>query len=341
MKTERKVARRIAEAGHVLVVCHVSPDGDAIGSMLALGLALRQHNQRATLVCADPVPDQQRHLPDWQSIVTLRREAADGTSLQARPLPLDPECPYDLVISLDCSDIARLGQAYDTEALARVPIINIDHHATNVNFGVVNWVEPGAAATAQLLTRLVPALGIPITADVATCLLNGILTDTLGFRTPNTTTEVMAAAIQLMDAGASLSGLTDHIFNRRPLDTIRIWAMALQHLHLEGRILWGEITLAMRQQVGYREDGDAGLVNFLNTASEADMAVVFDELADGQINVSMRATPSYDISQVALSLGGGGHAQAAGCTLGGPLAAARHQVLSMLQEAWQAQTRGR
>jgi len=338
MKTEQKVAQRISEAGNILVVCHVSPDGDAIGSMLALGLALRQRKQRVTLVCADPVPDQQRHLPGWESIVTLRQEARDATPQVAKPLPYDPAAPFDLVISLDCSDIARLGQAYDSGILAGIPIINIDHHATNVSFGDINWVEPGAAATAQLLTRLICALGIPIAPDVATCLLNGILADTLGFRTPNTGTEVMETAIQLMDAGASLADLTSRIFNRRPLETIRIWAMALQDLHLEGRILWGEITQAMRQQAGYRDNGDAGLVNFLNTASEADMAVVFDELPDGQVNVSMRAAARYDVSQIALNLGGGGHAQAAGCTLGGPLPVARKQVLSMLHEAWKAQT---
>jgi phosphoesterase RecJ-like protein len=148
----------------------------------------------------------------------------------------------------------------------------------------------------------------------------------------------METAIQLMNAGASLSDLTELIFNRRPLATIQMWSMALQSLHLEGRILWSEIRQSMRSHIGYREDGDAGLVSFLNTASEADIAVIFDELQDGQVNVSMRAGPEYDVSQVAFSLGGGGHAQAAGCTLSGPLEAVRTQVLQMLHEAWDTQT---
>jgi phosphoesterase RecJ-like protein len=117
--------------------------------------------------------------------------------------------------------------------------------------------------------------------------------------------------------------------------------MALQSLCLEGHVLWSEITQDMRERIGYRENGDAGLVNFINTANEADIAVVFDELRDGKINVSMRAIPGYDVSQVAFNLGGGGHAQAAGCTLAGPLEAAREQVLSMLHEAWDAQTMNR
>jgi phosphoesterase RecJ-like protein len=188
-----------------------------------------------------------------------------------------------------------------------------------------------------MLVRLIRELRIYLNQDIATCLLNGILTDTLGFRTSSTTPEVMETAIQLMNAGASLSDLTEQIFNRRPLATIQMWSMALQDLCLEGHILWSEIRQDMRERIDYREDGDAGLVNFLNTACEADIAVVFDELQDGTINVSMRAVPGYDISQVAFGLGGGGHAQAAGCTLAGPLNVARAQVLSMLHEAWDSQ----
>jgi len=114
--------------------------------------------------------------------------------------------------------------------------------------------------------------------------------------------------------------------------------MALQRMQLEGRIVWSEITQEMRQSTGYMEEGDAGLVNFLGAADEADIAVVFSELDGGQVDVSMRASPKYDVSEVALSLGGGGHPQAAGCTLPGPLTAVRGRVLSLLEQAWRAQT---
>jgi phosphoesterase RecJ-like protein len=147
----------------------------------------------------------------------------------------------------------------------------------------------------------------------------------------------MATATELMNAGASLSQLTERIFNHRPIETIHMWALALQGLQLEGRILWSEITQAMRQSVGYCENGDAGLVNFICTADAADMAVIFDELDDGLVNVSMRAVPGYDVSLVALELGGGGHPQAAGCTLSGPLPAVRSEVLSLLRKAWHTQ----
>ena len=316
---EALAARRISDADRVLAICHVSPDGDAIGSLLGLGLALQKMGKRVVMACSDPVPVMYRHLPHWDEIVR------------------SPSGDFDLVVSLDCSDLERLGKAYDAAALAGVPIVNIDHHATNVNFGVVNWVDTTAAATAQMLARLLDVLGVPLDREIATCLLNGILTDTLGFRTPSTTPQVMETAIELMNAGASLSQLTDRIFNHRPLATIRMWSMALQNLHLEGRVLWSQITQDIRRYVGYEENGDAGLVKFLNTANEADIAVVFDEMADGRVNVSMRAGPGYDVSQVALALGGGGHPQAAGCTLFGPLEEVREKVLSLLHRAWEEQ----
>jgi phosphoesterase RecJ-like protein len=313
---EHQAAKLISSAKRVLLICHVSPDGDAIGSLLGLGLALRRRNQDVVMACADPVPDVLCYLPHCRDIV----ESPDGA--------------FDLVISLDCSDLQRLGAAYDRQRLAGIPIANIDHHQTNVEFGQLNWVESDAAATAQLLVRLIAALDVPLDFEIATCLLNGIVTDTRGFRTSNTTPQVMRTVSKLMEAGASLPELTDRIFNHRPMGTIRLWSLALPRMHLDRRILWGEITQDMRREADYQGDGDAGLVNFMSTADEADIAVVFDELDDGRVNVSMRAMPGYDVSQVALELGGGGHAQAAGCTLPGPVEEARMRVLERLQTAW-------
>jgi phosphoesterase RecJ-like protein len=325
MKIVKQTTERIASAQRVLVVCHVSPDGDAIGSLLGLGLALEPHKQ-VTMICPDPVPEEHRHLPRCETITG----------------PLERwECPPaqgTVLISLDCSALDRLGKAYDADGLSGIPIVNIDHHPTNSLFGDANWVEPAAAATSQMLVHLIEALRIPLSIDIATCLLHGILSDTLGFRTSNTTADVLRTATRLVEAGAPLAYLTDRIFNRRPLSMIHMWTQALLRLELKDRIACSEITQSMRRDVGYEQDGDAGLVNFINTTNEADIAVVFSELQDGQINVSIRSAVGYDISQVALQLGGGGHAQAAGCTLPGPLQDAKAQVLPLLRQAWNAQT---
>jgi phosphoesterase RecJ-like protein len=320
MPMKHQAARRIAEAERILIISHISPDGDAIGSLLGLGLALLPRKASVVMACADPVPEQYRQLPHWDWIVQT------------------PRGEFDLVISLDCSDVQRMGSAYDVEALAGLPLLNIDHHKTNLLFGTVNWVEPTAAATAQVLVSLMRELELPFTVETATCLLFGIITDTLGFRTPNTTAEVLEAAVELTRAGAPFVELTDWAFGHRSLGAIRVWASALQHMQLEGHVLWSEITQEMRRSAGHLEEGDAGLVSFLATADEADIAVVFKELDDGRVDVSMRANPAYDVSGVALSLGGGGHPQAAGCTLPGPLSAARVSVLPLLEQAWHAQS---
>ncbi|MBN1936154.1 MAG: bifunctional oligoribonuclease/PAP phosphatase NrnA [Anaerolineae bacterium] len=316
----KQAAQQIASASNILICCHVAPDGDAIGSLLGLGLALRQTGRRVTMSCSDPVPQSCRHLPHWEAITQSPGYAN-----------------LDLVISLDCGDLERLGSVYNAEALAGVPIANIDHHATNTRFGQTNWVDTQAAATAQMLVYLIEELGIFFSIDVATCLLNGILTDTLGFRTANTTAEVMDTATKLMRAGAPLTSLTDSIYNRRPMSVVQMWSAALQDMHLEGRIIWSQITLELRQRVGYNENGSSGLVSFLCSVDEVDIAVIFEEAENGQVNVSMRAAPGFSVSQIAFVLGGGGHPQAAGCSIHAAMPEAREQVLSLLRQAWQEQ----
>ena len=313
-------AQLIRQARNILVICHIMPDGDAIGSLLGLGWALHKLGKEHTLACADSVPDSFAYLPGSEAIVA------------------HPEGNYDLVISLDCSDLKRLGAACDQNSLRGVPIINIDHHVTNVGFGSVNWVDPSLAATAQMVLTLIERLRVPLDPTIATCLLNGIVTDTRGFRTPNTTPDVMEAATRLMAAGASLPEITDRVFNRRPLAMLRLWGKALGAVQLDGRIIWTEISQAMRRECGLDSDSDDGLVSFLTSANEADVGIVFTEKNDGSIDVSMRSMPGIDISSVAMHLGGGGHPQAAGCNLSSSLTEARERVLAELRRSLLEQT---
>ena len=313
-----------------------------MGSLLGLGLAIERmpgKPKTVYLACADPVRQDARHLPEWERVVTPESPSwAARADWLATPLGAANQCA---VISVDCSSLDRLGAAYDTSLWAGLPLLNIDHHPTNTCFGQLNWVEPEAAATAQLLVRLIRAMNVPLDVDIATCLLHGILTDTQGFRTSNTSPAVLRTAVELMDHGAPFTALNDLIFNRRPLSAIQLWGQALQRLTLHGRILSSEITEDIRRSTGYDVEGSAGLVSYLNTANEADIAVVFDACPDGTVGVSMRSALGFDVSQVAVALGGGGHAQAAGCTLPGPLLAVKEQVLSRLYEAWEEQSSSR
>jgi phosphoesterase RecJ-like protein len=210
-------------------------------------------------------------------------------------------------------------------------LINIDHHVTNVGFGDVDLVDPCASSTAEVLLRLMEHLDVSLDETLATCLLVGIVTDTRGFRTSNVTPRVMETALRLMEAGASLPYVTQHGLDSRPMVAIHLWRAALSRLRSKDGVIWTSMPLEMRRGVGYQGNGDAGLVSFLLSAEEADVSVVFVEQGDGRVEVGMRAAPGFDVSQLALRFGGGGHALAAGFAISGPLETVEERVLDALQ----------
>ena len=302
------IEKLIRNASRLLLVSHVAPDGDAIGSMLGLALLLGDQDKELTLACEDPVPDLYTWLPGSDGIV---RQASG---------------PYDLVVSLDCSDRRRMGTV-SHDGLAGVPLLNIDHHVTNTLFGTVNWVDPSSVATTQMILKLADALGWKLSPPVADCLLNGLVTDTRSFRTYNVDTEAMRAVLRLMEAGAALNEITRKVLDQRPLASVRLWGKAIDGLRTDGEVLWTAVTRDMRQRWGLSENGDSGLANFLSGVREAKAVVVFTERDNGIIDVGMRSVPGYDVARVAYRLGGGGHPQAAGCTLEGELATIKERVL--------------
>ncbi|MGD8464075.1 MAG: bifunctional oligoribonuclease/PAP phosphatase NrnA [Anaerolineae bacterium] len=310
----KRIHALIDAARRVLMITHVAPDGDAIGSLLGLGWYLQALGKLVTLACEDPVPDSYRSLPGSDRVV----QRVDGA--------------YDLVISLDCSDRRRMGSVYD-DAWTSIPVINIDHHVTNTLFGTVNWVDVSRAATAHIILDLADAYQWQTTEAIATCLLTGIVTDTRSFRTSNVDRDTVQAALHLMDAGASLSEVARRSLEQRPLSTVRLWGQAFERLHLEDGILWTEITSDMRRAVGLPENGSKGLANFLSGIREAQVVVVFAERDDDTVDVGMRSVPGIDVAQVALSLGGGGHPQASGCTLAEPLPDVKDRVLTELRRS--------
>lgn len=309
------VCAQLTAARSVLIVSHVAPDGDAIGSLLGLYALLRAQGYQATPANQDGVPRFLRFLPGWEDVVT----EAHGD--------------FDLVVALDSSDLPRLGSAFDRRRYAHLPLINIDHHVTNLGYGTVNAVDPTAASTCELVYRLALAMGWRIGPQAAQCLLTGIVTDTQGFRTANVTAALLGMAQRLMEAGASLPLITENAFGRSSLASICLWGRALANVQLEDRIIWTAIPLDARAQCYGVEQSDTGLASFLVAAEEADVSVVLTERKDGKVDVGMRAKPPFDVAQVALRLGGGGHPRAAGCTLAVNLAEAQQQVLAALKPA--------
>jgi phosphoesterase RecJ-like protein len=311
----QRIGDAIRRAHRILAITHVAPDGDAIGSLLGLGWLLQPWGKDLTLACEDHVPKIYEWLPGSAEIVTETGGA------------------YDLVLSLDCSDERRLGSVYHSEEMSTLPLINIDHHVTNTLFGTINWVDPSSVATAQMILTLAESLGWALTPTVATCLLTGLVTDTRSFRTSNVDAAAMEAGLRLIEAGAPLNQITHQVLEQRSLASIRLWGQAFGSLNLGDGVLWTEVTRDMRRHWGLDQNGDSGLANFLSGVREANVVVVFTERDDGTIDVGLRAVPGYDVSQVALRLGGGGHPQASGCSMKGELSQVRARVLAEVQHS--------
>jgi phosphoesterase RecJ-like protein len=302
----------LQRARRPLVIGHIAPDGDAIGSLLGLGWAMKEMGKWPTLACADPVPESLQFLPGAGEIVSQRKG------------------DEDLIVALDSSDLLRLGSLYDEALFAQLPVINIDHHITNVRFGSEHMIEPTAVATAQIVYRLLRRLGWPISPWSAACLLTGLITDTRSFRTPNTDAEALRTAVALIEAGAPLSEINEHLEHNLSLGMIVLWGQVLSRAQMRDGIIWVEVSRELQRECGASGSDAAGLVSFIAGAREARIAVVLTEKADGRVEVGIRSVPGVDVSAVALGLGGGGHRQAAGCTLPGPLEAARETVLARL-----------
>ncbi|GIV69680.1 DHH family phosphoesterase [Caldilinea sp.] len=301
-----------------LCVSHVNADGDAYGSVLGMTHLLRNIGLQATPVMPEPVSPDFAFLPGAEEV--LSPEAVDVAE-------------YDFIICLDMSSPDRMGALQQAAEQAQTPLLVIDHHVTNTRFGVVNWVEPNDAATCQMLTRLADKLFAPIDPDAATCLLTGIVTDTLCFRTSNTTPEVMEAATRLQRKGASLPWIVQKTLNRLPFRILRLWGDVLPGVQLRERVVWAAVTQEQLRAADC-EDDDPRLNSVLASVEEADMSAIFTEKRDETgrpiVECSFRAKPGFNVGDLAFRLGGGGHAPASGCTLPGSLAEVVDRVVALL-----------
>lgn len=308
----------------ILCVSHVGPDGDAVGSLLGMGYILEHLGKNPTLSLQDQLSDALRETPGAEKIVGPEK-VADR---------------YDLIIVLDASSADRMGSVFRENAHHDIPLVVIDHHITNTNFGIVNWVAPGCAATCQMLVYLADALDVPLEGPLAEVLLTGLTTDTLGYRTEQTDERVLEAAMRLTRAGGSLSKITARTLNRRPFSILQLWGKALQKVQLEDGVIWAAITYDEMLEIGSPE-GDIQLSSTLITAAEADMSAAFTEKRiDGgvaAVECSFRAKPGFNVSKIALELGGGGHPPAAGCTVVGALEPTVERIVNLLKDARQAQ----
>ncbi len=306
----------LGRAGGILIVTHTEPDGDAIGSLLGLGNALRAQGFDVACAVDGGVPAFLQFLPHADKVLSTL------TDLQA-----------DLLICLDANRPERVGQVGARGMACCDTVINLDHHISNTGFGDIQLVMPEAAAACEVVFYWLRSLSLTPVLEVAQPLLTGLVTDTLGFRTSNVRAETLQIALELMACGISLYDIVAQTFENRPIADLLLWQQVLPSLsQLEG-VVEAQIRVEDCRRAGLEPGADGDLPSLLRSTAEARVAVVFRELEDGSVSLSMRSKPPWDVAQVAVALGGGGHAQAAGATIAGPLQAARDRVLPLLHAA--------
>ena len=372
---QHQIIALIERSEKILLCTHRKPDGDAVGSIMAMYKALSLLGKEVTAACADQLPDTFQFLPEIDHltqevpgnrdfVVTLDCEHTEVDRLKyhlednkihivitpkkGRFFQENVSCQertdhYDLIITLDVADVPQLGKLYEENRalFTSVPIVNIDHHISNTQFGKLNWVDAASSSTSEMLYQLIREMEkhfqkTLIVPETATFLLSGVTTDTGSFQNANTTPRAMEVAADLMDAGANQQDIIKYLFRTKKLTTLKLWGRILSKIEVDAkhRLVWSSITQQDLQQTGSHSDDSGDIIDELMVhAPEADIVVLFKEDPD-MIGVSLRSKSAQaNVMEVAQQFGGGGHVQAAGVKFyGKTLQEVMNLVLSTLQE---------
>jgi len=310
-------AAAIADAQSVVLACHVNPDGDALGSMLGLGLALTALGKTAVCLSEDGVPDLLRFLPG-AGMITRTTDAP----------------AFDLALVVDSGELARVGETVLPLVARARRVVDIDHHVTAGAFGDIRVLDARAASTAEIVYALLGTLGAPITPDIATCLFTGIITDTGSFRFQNVTPNTFHVAAALLEASAPPAHISEHVFENRSFAATRLLGLALSSLTQtsDGRVVWAHITGEDFRASGAADQDTEGVVSYVRGVRGADVGILFREMERDAVRVSLRSREGVNVAEIAARFGGGGHRMASGCTVSLPLAEAERAVVQAVLE---------
>lgn len=319
-----EVTKLILAHERIGIISHFRPDGDAIGSTLGLGLSLAALGKRVTLWNEDGVPARYMFL-----------EGAE----QIQPLPERVPDDLQLLICVDTGDRKRLGDRA-AQLFADFPcVLNIDHHATNSLYGHHNLVIGGEAATGMVIFNLLRAMNAPLSPAVAAALYAAINTDTGSFQYSSTTPAVMRAVAELMETGIDIADINRRIYQEKPLSELRVQAEVLNNLVVEegGRISHYSMAAGTKARLGIGLEDTKDLVDIIRVIQGTLVAIIFEDLEDGRIRMSLRSKdPRISVADIAVQFGGGGHSMAAGIRMRGELATVREQVLDTIRHAVRA-----
>lgn len=315
-----EAARFLRAHDRFLVLSHISPDGDATGSALAVAHILKDLGKSYTVINEGDTPAKFSFLPGFEQI----------RNLSASPL----EDTFSAVIAVDCADRSRMGRVEHLFA-SDAELLNIDHHPTNDSFGTLNLIRTDAAATAEILYDLTVAGDFPMQPDLALCLYTGLLTDTGGFRYSNTTPHVMESAARLLAYGVNPGDVAERCLEVITLGHVHILRRALARLELSHQNQVASVAVSRQDlaETGADREDAGGLVNYCRNIEGVEVGISFVEAEPDVIKVSFRARSYVNVAELAKKLGGGGHAKAAGCTVKGPLEEVQRQVLALVGEA--------
>src|ERR1700723_556216 len=307
----KEVLNHIERRDRFLLTSHARPDGDAVGSALACCQILRSMGKHADVVLRDGVPRIYEPLPFANTV--MRADRVNGN--------------YEAAIILECDSIQRTR----LEGLENRFLINIDHHVSGRPFANVNWIDPKAVATAEMVYRLAREAGAHFSPEIATCLYTALMTDTGSFMFQGTNQNTFALARELVLAGADPSHCARSIYFAHSVAKMRLLGEALRNLNTEGHVGWTWVSQEQMERCGAREEDCEGLVNYVLSIGEVEVAAFFRELPEKRFRVSLRSKGTLDVARVAERFGGGGHECASGCSIDGPLANAVQQILQILR----------
>lgn len=305
------VLQAIETRDRFVLTSHARPDGDAVGSALACCGILNRMGKQAEVILYDPVPHIYSKLPFSEHVI-------QADSVNGR---------YEAAILLECDSVQRTR----LNGLERQFLINIDHHATGKPFAHVNWIEPSACATAEMVFWLANQANVKITPEIATCLYTAILTDTGSFCFVGTNEKTFELAKELVEYGADPARIAQSVYFSHAASKMRLLGTALSNLHREGPLTWMYVTREQMDRVCAVDEDCEGLVNYALAVEGVEVAVFFREMKDGRWRVSLRSKGSIDVSEVAEQFGGGGHTCASGLSLDGPLSVSVERVLAQFR----------
>jgi len=316
----KKILEAIKKHKRFIITAHVNPEGDSLGSQLAMYELVRAFGKEAVILDSDPCPEHYLFLPNT---------AAISNDVQA-------EIDFDAAIVVDCPTLKRTGKVEDVIKKKGVPIINIDHHVSNENFGDVNWVDPDASSAGEMIFKLFKEANVILTKEVALCLYIAILTDTGSFNYENTSGATHEITGELLGYGLEPAVVSGSVYERRSISDIKLLGKVLSTIKMNktGDVAYLEVTSKMLKETGADLSKSEGLINYARSIDHVKVAIIFKEdlKSPGKINISFRSKGDADVNKIASSFGGGGHMKASGCTIEGTLADAENKVLSKVEE---------